>query len=79
MDTEQKIAAFIKSKDVVKVDQCQRCGVSTELYEMPSFTCYHWDGEGEDPNKEVYLCSDCAHWHCEYWDGMWSEAGSKLF
>lgn len=52
---------------------CERCQ-STENVKMESGrTAYHWDGEGEDPNRPVALCPECAKFHHEYWDEMWNE------
>lgn len=39
----------------------------------PSRTQYHWDGKGENPNKPVWLCRDCAAEHHAHWDDMWEE------
>ena len=37
-----------------------------------SRTAYHWDGEGEDPNRHRALCPACAEEHHASWDDMWS-------
>jgi hypothetical protein len=29
--------------------------------------------EEGDPNKDLWLCDDCAHEYNSYWDDMWSE------
>ena len=39
-----------------------------------SCTMYHWDGEGDDPNRPILLCRVCAEAHYEHWDAMWLEA-----
>lgn len=54
---------------------CKYIGIVTEgpgvLWES-SRTRYHWDGTGEDPNRDQALCRECAVDHHEYWDDMWS-------
>lgn len=44
------------------------CGVQLE----PSYTMYHWDGKGKDPNRPVWLCRRCEPEHKEFWKDMWS-------
>jgi hypothetical protein len=41
-----------------------------------SRTMYHWNGEGEDPNRDVWLCRRCAKEHHEHWDDMWAQVPS---
>jgi len=51
---------------------CSNCG--TLFGRMwPSYTQYHWDGRGEDPNRDVRLCQPCGEEHAEYWSDMWRE------
>lgn len=55
------------------------CTVSgASVYLESSRTHYIWDGTGEDPNRDLYLCRDCAKFHHEYWDEMWAEYYSGL-
>jgi len=56
--------------------ECQRCDTLTWCKLENSRTAYHWEGEGEDPNAPVMLCSPCAAEHREYWDSMWAEYNS---
>jgi len=53
------------------------CDISGPTVQLESSrTMYHWDGKGEDPNRDVWLCPDCAKEHHDYWDEMWSYANS---
>lgn len=38
-----------------------------------SRTMYYWNGQGRNPNRDVFLCRSCAADHHEYWDDRWSE------
>lgn len=42
-----------------------------------SRTAYWWDGQGEDPNRPVALCPECAAEHHEYWDERWDDYRSS--
>ncbi|AFU87649.1 hypothetical protein CcrKarma_gp132 [Caulobacter virus Karma] len=52
---------------------CERCGTFWRLGMVSSMTCYHWDGKGEDPNRDRRLCPDCTDYHIDYWEGMWRD------
>lgn len=54
--------------------RCLRCDTAEGVEMRPSYTAYHWNGEGENPNADVPLCSDCFEEHREYWNEMWSYA-----
>ncbi len=54
--------------------ECPEQGTHVKL--EPSRTLYHWDGEGEDPNRARALCRDCAEAHHAHWDSMWQEYNS---
>ena len=43
-----------------------------------SMTCYHWDGKGGDPNRDVALCAECEKGYAEFWDDMWQEYYSSV-
>jgi hypothetical protein len=53
--------------------QCERCGIEEGLEFESGRTAYEWDGKGEDPNRCVVLCRECAKEHHEHWDEMWEE------
>ncbi|MHA2279977.1 MAG: hypothetical protein ACXAC5_03750 [Promethearchaeota archaeon] len=36
-----------------------------------SRTMYEWDGTGEDPNRDLILCSLCAEEHNDIMDDQW--------
>ncbi len=36
------------------------------------YTMYHWDGKGENPNRQPWLCEPCNEEYHEYWMDMWS-------
>ena len=40
---------------------------------VPAKTRYEWDGEGENPNRESFLCPNCAEIYNEYWDELWTD------
>lgn len=50
---------------------CDKIG--PEVQEESSRTRYIWDGNGNDPNKDPWLCRDCARLHHEHWDEMWAQ------
>jgi hypothetical protein len=52
---------------------CERCNNPDGCEPESADTSYHWDGEGENPNRYQVLCRDCAQMHHEYWDEMWRE------
>jgi hypothetical protein len=54
--------------------KCLRCETSEAVEMRPSYTAYHWNGEGQNPNADVPLCPACFEEHREYWNEMWSYA-----
>lgn len=56
---------------------CESCESTKNIRPESSRTAYPWDGEDEDPNREVYLCRSCAEKHHEFWDNMWAETYSN--
>lgn len=58
---------------------CEYCGESRHVKPESSRTMYHWDGEGENPNRDRILCEGCAVDHHEHWDEMWDSYYSGLF
>ena len=58
--------------------KCEYCGSRYKTRYERSRTAYHWDGKGEDPNRPVLLCRECAAEHHDHWDGMWDEYHAGL-
>ena len=62
-----------------RIPRCEYCQAMFDLDKEDSRTMYCWNGEGEDPNRPVLLCKQCAKMHHEYWDDMWSDYyGSRI-
>lgn len=66
-----KIALEAWVRDDLFDGVCQHCKEQTTVGYEPSRTMYHWDGKGEDPNRDVLLCAKCSCEHHYYWDAMW--------
>ena len=62
------IMAYWKS-----IPRCECCGTMRKLEWCNSCTMYHWDGKGEDPNRDRLYCPQCAESHFEYWADMWND------
>ena len=58
--------------DTSTVPWVQPCIAPVGVSLHSSRTAYCWDGDGEDPNRPVALCPDCAADHHDRWDDMWS-------
>ena len=54
-------------------EECETRGIFCFGTKTPAMTAYHWDGEGEDPNRDLVLCDECKECYREYWKGMWEE------
>ncbi len=52
---------------------CECCGSMDGVEAEDSRTSYCWNGEGEDPNRSVFLCRLCALVHHDFWDEQWDE------
>lgn len=71
--TEEDFDSYRKK---IGVGICEKCslikGESVEaiVYGVTSQTLYHWDGEGEDPNRDLILCYGCSK---DYTLWMWSD------
>ena len=52
---------------------CEHCSTVFGLDHEESRTMYHWEGEGEDPNRSLLLCRQCAILHHDFWDEMWDQ------
>lgn len=58
---------------------CEDCGCDDDSVEVVgAMTAYHWDGKGEDPNRNPRLCPSCAEDYISYWDERWKEYYSGL-
>lgn len=58
---------------------CLGCNETVDLViETSSRTSYLWDGTGEDPNRDLTLCPECAIHHHEQWDSQWAEYYSMI-
>lgn len=57
--------------------KCEHCDIVKALSPVHSMTMYHWNGEGEDPNRDQFLCKECEADHRSYWAGMWNEYRSS--
>jgi len=36
-------------------------------------TAYNYNGIGEDPNRNLIFCHECAKMYVEYWKSMWDD------
>jgi hypothetical protein len=50
--------------------QCKRQNIRVSL--RPSQTCYPYDDDGEDPNRDWVLCEECADEYSKIMDEQWS-------
>lgn len=51
---------------------CERCA-GAPAFTFPSMTAYSWDGEGEDPNRDLTLCALCGEEHTETMEEQWRD------
>lgn len=61
--------------------QCECCKRDDSLVDLKwrmSRTAYEWDGEGENPNRCLALCDECAIEYNEQMDQQWSDYFSGL-
>ena len=52
--------------------KCEYCGESP-VEKVYAMTAYSWDGQGEDPNRALWLCDRCSEEYHEHWTEMWRE------
>ena len=65
---------------------CEYCQGQGSKYKnnpewVGSMTAYHWDMDKDpecDPNRKMFLCSDCAEEDHMYWQGRWDDYHSGL-
>lgn len=67
-----RMRAFYAMRDAA-LGGCEHCGSFWRLDWRGSHTAYHWDGTGEDPNRDRWYCEPCAGDAAEYWEEMWAE------
>lgn len=53
--------------------RCEECRSGREVRRQGALTSYYWDGKGEDPNRDLFLCSACRGMYCDYWNERWAE------
>ena len=66
--------------------ECEFCGGQRPDYKNDSkwvgpMTAYHWDMDKDpfaDPNRKLFLCSDCAEEDHMYWQERWDDYYSGL-
>ena len=51
---------------------CEACG-APGARKVGAMTAYHWDGKGEDPNRPLWLCEECADEYVSYWQDRWHD------
>lgn len=56
---------------------CEECGFEEGVEAVQAMTAYHWDGEGEDPNRPLDLCKECKDRYVSYWTEMWQQVYSS--
>lgn len=45
---------------------------------VPSQIMYEWDGQGEDPNRDLWLCKECGEEYTQIMDDQWAEYYSSV-
>jgi hypothetical protein len=64
------IRAFGSLRDQRR-SECEVCASHDGLEVIGAMTAYHWDGVGENPNRDQLLCAECAEEYREHWTEMW--------
>lgn len=73
-DLVRQADKLVKQKQAVQCDGEDGPCKSMEAKERKCRTAYHWDGNGENPNRAPMLCNECAKSYDEYWNEMWAQA-----
>ena len=47
------------------------CKTTKNVRLRPAATAYHWDGKGEDPNRPILLCDNCAEEYYSHYQELW--------
>lgn len=51
---------------------CEHCGIENDSVKpTPAATAYYWNGEGEDPNRDVVFCEECRSEYYDHWNEIW--------
>lgn len=52
--------------------KCECCEKDKEdVKPHPAMTAYAWNGEGEDPNRDLIVCDDCWAEYEAYYTERW--------
>jgi hypothetical protein len=57
--------------------RCEECATKKDVRRIPAMTAYHWDGQGEDPNRDLSFCLEHAEAYRDYWQSMWDDYNSS--
>jgi len=71
-EARRAIAQVYRERDIA-LGGCENCGSFWRLDWRGPWTCYHWDGTGEDPNRKQWFCEPCGLEADDYWGAMWDE------
>lgn len=52
---------------------CPRCERRMLLRRVPSMTRYEWDGQGDNPNADWFLCEECSDDYTQFMIEQWQE------
>lgn len=73
---KERLEYFLMMKNIEELGVCEGVfGLCTEkngVKWVDARTQYEWDGEGENPNRELFLCPNCAEIYNDHWDEMWN-------
>lgn len=58
------------------ITYCEHCGAWWAC-PVPSQTQYVWNGEGEDPNRDLILCRMCEAEYTDMMNEKWAEYNSS--
>ena len=58
--------------EIELMSYCENCGDQPAVM-CQAATAYHWDGTGENPNRDVWLCYDCREDYYGHWNERWEE------
>jgi hypothetical protein len=56
------------------LERCEYCPcVGWDVRARSAATAYSWNGEGENPNRDIVLCDTCSADYYEHWEEQWAE------
>lgn len=77
LDEEYEKIVFLNGDAPIR--KCESCGhEGKDVVDTPSQTCYCWNGEGEDPNRDLVLCFECAYAYEAHMTDKWKEYYSMV-